>query len=219
MLAVAIIGVFIVAVVLLLRKPGNDEIKIADSGWSAVPSSEGTIVSIGAQIDNNANGFAAKDLIITGIGYDANKNEIFKEDEICTIDYVLPGEKLYCAGSILLADETKVDAVDLVINEETLNWTRNGLDKMAASDDYEVHDVERNEEDGSISCAVKNKSEKPVRDIRAVLILRKNGHIVGGTWSSAEEESIEPGEDGTFVLSGFEDVDYDNYEVGVVNGA
>lgn len=218
LLVAAIIVALVIAVILLLREPGSDKIKIADSGWSVTPSDDGVVVSVGAQIDNNAFGFMAKNLVIIGVGYDANKKEIFREDEMCTIDHILPGEKVFCTGSLLLSDEAKVDTVDLVINDDVLKWTRGGLGKEETSDTFEVHDVERNEEDGSISCMIKNKSEKTVRDIRAVLILRKNGHIVGGTWSSSEEEAIAPGEDGTFILSGFNDVDYDDYEVGV-NGA
>ncbi|MBP5656215.1 hypothetical protein J6X15_01365 [Candidatus Saccharibacteria bacterium] len=212
---IASIALIAIAVLISSLKPGSQELKIVDSGWSSTVIEGETKISIGIQVQNTTDAFIAKNIVITGIGYDANKNELFKEEQICVISYVLPGGKASCAGSLLFETDMQVDSIVFATNEKILSWTKGDSNKSKTSNSFEIGEIERDGEDGSISCTVKNNTEKSANDIRIVLILRKDGQIVGGTWSSPEEEDIEPGGEGYVILSGFEEVDYDDYELSV----
>lgn len=189
------------------------ELLVSDSGWSYVESDNGNYISYGAKLTSTYESTLIKSPIIKVTGKDELGRELFSfEDELA---FISPKETLYFGKTFKV--EEKPAKIDIIVEAEDTDFVpANGLkyiknNELSVADSTEIDNNDFKEYTGNI----RNSSTSDLTKSFVTIIYRKDGKIVGGTYSYVY--SIGASSKTAFDIYSVNTPDYDDYEISVIS--
>ena len=185
------------------------KLQIKDSGWTYVKSSYGGYISYGVEIYNPNGQYLAGFPTIKYTGKDENGTILFTYDDL--VDYIYPKETIY-HGSTFNVDE-KPATLEITIEAPSKKWENAKSANYPKNNTQIVSNIsERKDNDMRIyNGEIENTSDTNLDNDIIVVIFRKDGKIVGGSYTYSD--GLDAGQKSTFTIYTDHVPDYDKYEV------
>lgn len=189
----------------------KQELVIKNSGWSMRQTDLSTYLSYGLEITNPNEKYLASFPKIKIVGRDDSNKILFSYDE--TLDYIYPKETLYYGDTIPLDDERPAK-IEFTVNVSNDGWENASFVNYPKNTDFSVSNVSEYKDDDHtlrFTGEIENKSNIDIHSASIVVILKKEGNIVGGGYAYSDELNAKQNDTFEMYVSGYPE--YDSYEI------
>ena len=190
----------------------NGNVEVVDSGWSTVTEYSDTEVYYAAEIENK-NNKVAEFINVAVTGKNSEGKILFTDaGNISDINYLFPGEKVSFTGHEYWNKSEGVPAT-IEFSVSVTKWSNATSFNYPKNTDLEVTNISKinkGENSSKITGEVVNHSKTDIDSTLAVVILKKDGKIVGGSRTYVEHLPAE-GKKAFEVY--IDNIEFDSYEV------
>lgn len=183
------------------------DLEIAESGYSK----EGDYLCYGVKVYNPNKSYYIEFPTYVVTAYTEDGKIITTEDQV--LNLISPNEEIFWYGQLDCKGQTPAK-VEFITKKDTSNYTKNG-DDINLSLSIENENENKGEYDTTFTGFINNNYKKDLDSIAVILILRKEGKIVGGDMTFVDNVSSK--QSGAFEINVYHDIDYDNYEIHAYN--
>ena len=187
------------------------ELVIKNSGWSLRQTDLSTYLSYGLEITNPNGKYLASFPTIKIVGRDENNKILFSYD--AGLDYIYPNETLYYGDTIPL-DSERPAKVEFTVNVSKKYWENASFVNYPKNTEFSVSNVSEFKDDDHtlrFTGEIENKSNTDINSALIVVILKKDGNIVGGSYTYSDELNAKQNDTFEMYVSGYPE--YDSYEM------
>lgn len=182
------------------------DLEIAESGYSM----DGDYLNYGVKVHNPNKSYYIEFPTYVVTAYAEDNSVLATEDQ--TLYVIAPNEEIYWCGQIDCKGQTPAK-VEFTTKKDTEDYTKNGKDMNSKISVDNVNKID-DEYSTSFTGIVKNDYNSSI-DAAIILILRKDGAIVGGEYTFVD--SVASGQSSAFEIGVYHDIDYNSYEVYTYN--
>lgn len=183
------------------------DLEIVDSGFSM----DDEYLCYGVNLYNPNKSYYIELPTYTVTAYSDDGKIITTEDQ--GLNCISPNENIYWCGKLDCKGQTPVK-VEFKTKNDKDNYTKN---KKNINSLLTIDNVSENKDDYETAYTgiVKNGNNKKIDSVAIILIFKKEGKIVGGEYSFAED--VDASGECPFEISTYNDIDYDSYDLYAYN--
>lgn len=190
----------------------NGKVEVVDSGWSVVTEYSDTEVYYAAEIENK-NNKVAEFINIAVTGKDSEGKILFTDaGTVSDINYLFPGERVSFTGHEYWNKSEGTPAI-IEFSVSVTKWSDALSFNYPKNTDLEVTNISKINKSGDtskITGEVVNHSKTNIDSTLAVVVLKKDGKIVGGQSTYINDLKAEGKK--AFEMYIY-DIEFDSYEV------